>query len=86
MVVARGYLVKNSPKQKVYREYKWENKKSMGVSSHAQTRFGRNASDYDLHEMAGGLPLQTVSAPNIHHISKYRREVCNQVRKSNIPL
>ena len=32
----------------------------------AKTRFSRNASDYDLHEMAGGLPLQTITAPNIH--------------------
>ncbi len=49
------------------------------------TRFGRNASDYDLHEMAGGLPLQTLAAPNVRLSSKRRREVCNTARKSNIP-
>ena len=43
------------------------------------------ASNYDLHEMAGGLPLRTITAPNIHHMSKHRREVCKQVGKSNIP-
>ena len=35
--------------------------------------------------MAGGLPLQTITAPNIHRISKYGREVCKQAGKSNIP-
>ena len=49
------------------------------------TRFGRNASDYDLHEMAGGLPLPVITAPNIHHMSQHRREVCKQTGKSNVP-
>ena len=49
-------------------------------------RFGRNASIYDLHEKAGGLPLQTITAPNIHLMSKHRREVCKQAGKSNIPV
>ena len=50
------------------------------------TRFGRIASNYDLHEMAGGLPLRTLAAPNIHLMSKHRREVCNRARKSCIPI
>ena len=50
-----------------------------------QPRFGRNASDYDLHETAGGLPLPTITAPNIHLSSKRRREVCKPVGKSNFP-
>lgn len=50
------------------------------------TRFSRSASNYDLHEMAGGLPLTTFSAPNIHPSSKRGREVCNPAGKSNIPL
>ena len=50
-----------------------------------QTRFGRIASDYDLHEMAGGLPLPVITAPNVHHTSKRRREVYNPCRKSNVP-
>ena len=45
------------------------------------TRFGRDASDYDLHEKAGGLPLQTITAPNIRRLSKQGREVCKQERK-----
>ena len=49
------------------------------------TRFGRNASDYDLHEMAGGLPLAVITAPNIRDMSKHGREVCKQTGKSNIP-
>ncbi len=52
----------------------------------APTRHSRNASDYDLHEMAGGLPLLALAAPNIHRTSKRRREVCNPDRKSNIPV
>ncbi len=52
---------------------------------HAFTRFGRNASDYDLHEMAGGLPLRAFAAPNVHPMSKHGREVCNPAGKSNIP-
>ena len=39
------------------------------------------ASDYDLHEMAGGLPLPTITAPNIHLTSKRKREVCKQEGK-----
>ena len=49
------------------------------------TRFGRNASDYDLHEMAGGLPLLHLAVPNVHRTSKRRREVYNPCRKSNVP-
>lgn len=58
----------------------WDNKNPENRSSPG-TRFSRNASDYDLHEKAGGLPLQTITAPNIHHLSKQRREVCKQERK-----
>ena len=50
------------------------------------TRFSRIASDYDLHEMAGGLPLRTLAAPNVHLMSEHRREVCNRARKSCIPI
>lgn len=51
-----------------------------------QPRFGRDASDYDLHEMAGGLPLPAITAPNIHLSSKRRREVCKPAGKSNFPI
>ena len=37
--------------------------------SRTLTRHSRNASDYDLHEMAGGLPLLTLAAPNVHRTS-----------------
>ena len=57
----------------------------MGSKLPIHTRFGRNASDYDLHETAGGLPLPIITAPNIHLSSKRRREVCKQTGKSNIP-
>ena len=57
-----------------------ENKNTESRSSPC-TRYSRNASDYDLHEKAGGLPLQTMTAPNIHHPSKRGREVCKQERK-----
>ena len=53
----------------------------MGDRSPPCTRFSRNASDYDLHEKAGGLPLQTITAPNIRRLSKQGREVCKQERK-----
>ena len=43
------------------------------------------ASIYDLHQMAGGSPLRTFTAPNIHHTSKRRREVCKPVRNIGIP-
>ena len=60
--------------------------KNMGSRTpHAMTRFGRNASDYDLHEMAGGSPLLSLAAPNVRVMSKHEREVCNPERKSNIP-
>ena len=39
------------------------------------------ASNYDLHEMAGGLPFLAFTAPNIHLSSKRKREVCKPVRK-----
>ena len=55
--------------------------KNMGSRSSPCTRFSRNASDYDLHEKAGGLPLQTITAPNIRRLSKQGREVCKQERK-----
>ena len=45
------------------------------------TRHSRIASNYDLHEKAGGLPLQTITAPNIRRLSKQGREVCKQERK-----
>ena len=50
-----------------------------------QTRFSRNASDYDLHETAGGLLLLTLAVPNVHHTSKRRREVYNPEKKSGVP-
>jgi len=43
------------------------------------------ASIYDLHQSAGGLPLSALAAPNVHLMSKHRREVCNPAGKSNIP-
>ena len=58
----------------------------MGSRSSPCTRFSRDASDYDLHEKAGGMPLQTITAPNIHPTSKRGREVCKQARKSNVPV
>ena len=56
-------------------------KKTWGAETPHAPRFGRNASIYDLHEKAGGLPLQTVTAPNIRRLSKQGREVCKQERK-----
>ena len=51
-------------------------KQGQGVKKHRgpkppmpKTRFSRNASDYDLHEMAGGLPLPTLAAPNVRTMS-----------------
>ena len=41
--------------------------------------------NYDLHVMAGGLPLLVLAASNVHLSSKRRREACNPIRKSNIP-
>ena len=62
-------------------------KTTWGVETpHAKTRFGRVASNYDLHDMAGGLPLPALAAPNVHLSSKRRREVCNPGGKSNIPI
>ena len=58
-----------------------EHKKTWGAEAPHVPRFSRNASDYDLHEMAGGLPLQTITAPNIRRLSKQGREVCKQERK-----
>ena len=55
--------------------------KNAGSRNSLRTRFSRNASDYDLHEKAGGLPLQTITAPNIRRLSKQGREVCKQERK-----
>ena len=52
---------------------------------HAKPRFGRSTSDYDLHERAGGVPLQPLAAPNVRFSSKRKREVCNPGRKSNAP-
>ena len=62
-------------------------KKSMGsLNPHAITHFSRVVSNYDLHELAGGLPLHALAAPNVHPSSKRGREVCNPTRKSNIPI
>ena len=44
------------------------------------------ASNYDLHEKAGGMPLPTFAAPNVHPTSKRGREVCNPAGKSNFPI
>ena len=49
-------------------------------------RFSRMHLDYDLHEMAGGSPLTTISAPNVHPSSKRGREVCDPAGKSNVPI
>lgn len=40
--------------------------KNAGSRSSPRTRFSRTASNYDLHEMAGGMPLHTVTAPSVH--------------------
>ena len=58
-----------------------EKQKNMGDRSPPCTRFSRNASIYDLHEMAGGLPFHTITAPNIHPTSERGREVCKQIWK-----
>ena len=58
-----------------------QRKKTQGAEAPCVPRFSRNASDYDLHERAGGLPLQTITAPNIRRLSKQGREVCKQERK-----
>ena len=50
---------------------------------HAVTRFSRSASDYDLHETAGGLPLLSLAAPNVRNMSKHGREVCKQTENFN---
>ena len=62
-----------------------KNKKARGTEVPLAPRFSRNASDYDLHETAGGMPLAAITAPNIHLSSKRRREVCKQTAKSNVP-
>ena len=59
--------------------------KNAGNRSSPRTRFSRAASDYDLHEKAGGLPLPTITVPNVHLSSKRRREVYKQAGKSNFP-
>ena len=41
------------------------------------------ASDYDLHEKAGGLPLCALAAPNVRI---KMREVCNRAQKLCIPI
>ena len=56
-------------------------KKHGGRSPHAIPRFSRSTSNYDLHEMAGGLPLAAFSAPSVHHTSARGREVCNPAVK-----
>ena len=66
------------PAYEVYYVYE---QKTWGAEAPHAPRFSRNASDYDLHEKAGGLPLQTITAPNIHPSSKRGREVCKQERK-----
>ena len=60
-------------------------KKTWGTEVPHVPRFSRSASDYDLHETAGGMPLAIITAPNIHLSSKHRREVCKQMAKSNVP-
>ena len=55
--------------------------KNAGDRSLPRTRRSRNASIYDLHEKAGGLPLLTITAPSIHPVSEQGREVCKQIRK-----
>ena len=59
--------------------------KNAGSKNSLRTRHSRGVSSYDLHEMAGGLPLPAFAAPNVHLTSKRRREVCNPTGKSNIP-
>ena len=58
----------------------------MGVKKPGEKYLPRNplwpyASDYDLHSKAGGLPLPTITAPNVHYTSKRKREVCKQEGK-----
>ena len=60
-------------------------KKHGGPRPPMSPRFGRDTSNYDLHEKAGGLPLPTITAPNVHPSSKRGREVCKQAGKSNFP-
>ena len=66
---------------RIAKRYTFLKIKNAGSRNSLRTRFGRNASDYDLHEKAGGLPLQTITAPNIRRLSKQGREVCKQERK-----
>ena len=61
-------------------------KKTWGPKPPCRTRFSRNASNHDLHEKAGGMPLPTFAAPNVHPTSKRGREVCNPAGKSNFPI
>ena len=62
------------------------NKKTWGAEAPHAPRFSRNASDCDLHEKAGGMPLPTVTAPSVRPPSKRGREVCKQAGKSNFPI
>lgn len=41
-------------------------KKTWGAEAPHAPRFSRNASDCDLHEKAGGMPLPTITAPSVH--------------------
>lgn len=71
--------------EEIYLGYDVQAKKHGELSLPMSPRFGRDASDYDLHKKAGGMLLHTITAPNIHLSSKRRREVCKQTQKSNVP-
>ena len=62
-------------------QFAQQQKKEAKDRSSASARFGRVHPDDDLHEKAGGLPLCTLSAPNIHPTSKRGREVCKPTQK-----
>jgi hypothetical protein len=58
-----------------------QKKKETEDCSSVSARHGRVHPDDDLHEKAGGSPLCSLSAPNIHPSSKRGREVCKPRQK-----
>ena len=61
--------------------YNFSQKRRRDLTPCARTRFGRVASSYDLHDMAGGSPLLVLAASNVHLSSKRRREACNPTKE-----
>ena len=59
----------------------------MDPESHLPDPYPASAvcANYDLHVMAGGLPLLVLAASNVHLSSKRRREACNPTKEVKHP-